>query len=233
MSDLDTFTMLPLRMDPQSKAISSLADPPSRALDAELAALNLLHRALLSLDAPSEASKSGGSQSATLVPPPPVPVNPRRSANITKLRETGNTEFRRAHYADAIKYYTLGLQMALTRPAWEPSQLVREEVAALYANRAQAHMALQSWAEGAVDAEASVEAKRAGNAKAWWRRGKCLMEMGRTEEAREWVKRGLEVEGEEAELVQMRKDIEKRLKEEKEKERKLIEQARATTAKKE
>lgn len=72
-------------------------------------------------------------------------------------------------------------------------------------------MWLQEWPEAAVDAEASVEAKRVGNAKAWFRRGKSLLEMGRLEEAREWVGRGLEVEGEEKELAELGREIEKRL----------------------
>lgn len=56
-------------------------------------------------------------------------------------------------------------------------------------------MAMQGWAEGAVDAECSVELKKVGNAKAWWRRGRCLVEMGRLEEARKWVEDALEFEG--------------------------------------
>ncbi|KAI8624717.1 tetratricopeptide [Xylariaceae sp. FL1651] len=197
MSDLDTFTLLPLQIDPQSKAVSTTSS--SRSLQNELASLNALHRALLSLESPN------------LVPPPPVPVNPKRSANINKLRDSGNAEHRKGRYADAIKFYSLGLQMALTRPLWEPQGLVREEVASLYANRAQAHMALQGWPEGAIDAEASVEAKRVGNSKAWWRRGKCLMEMGRLDEAQDWVRKGLELEGEEGELVALLKDIDAKL----------------------
>ncbi|KAH9884273.1 TPR-like protein [Xylariomycetidae sp. FL2044] len=193
MADMDTFTLLPIQIDPQTKAVTTGTN--SRSLQSELAALNTLHRSLLTLE------------TANQVPPPPVPVNPKRSANITKLRDSGNAEYRKSKYADAIKLYNLGLQMALQRPAWEPAGLVREEVASLYANRAQAHMGLQAWAEGAVDAEASVEAKRVGNAKAWWRRGKCLMEMGRLEEASECVSKGLEMEGEEGELVALLKDI--------------------------
>src|SRR5450432_1983552 len=154
MEDTETFTQLPLHIDPSSKAISS-PSLPSRALQEELQTLNTLHRTLLTLDSPA--------------PPPPIPVNLKRSAQITKLRESGNLEFRRARHAEAIKLYSLGLQMALTRPLWEPSGLVRDEVAGLYANRAQAHMAMQNWAEGALDAEASVEAKKIGTAKAWWR----------------------------------------------------------------
>ncbi|KAI1350216.1 tetratricopeptide repeat domain-containing protein [Xylaria sp. FL0043] len=197
MSDLDTFTLLPLQIDPQTKTVSTTS--PSKSLQAELAALNTLHRSLLSLETPNN------------VPPPPIPVNPKRSANVTKLRDSGNAEQRKGRHAEAIKLYSLGLQMALGRPLWEPQGLVREEVASLYANRAQAHMSLLAWPEGAADAEASVEAKRVGNAKAWWRRGKCLLEMGRLHEARDWVRRGLELENNEVELASLLKDVEARL----------------------
>ncbi|POR31573.1 Translocation protein sec72 [Tolypocladium paradoxum] len=196
MSDLTHFDLLPLHMDPQSKAIDA-PTRPSRALAAELEQLNTLHRALLSVDGSSNG-----------VPPPPIPVNPKRTGNVTKLRDNGNAEYRKQKYAEAVRLYSLGIQMALTRPMWEPAALVREEVSGLLANRAQAHMAMQNWPEGAVDGEASVEARRVGNAKGWWRRGRCLVEMGRLDEAREWVKKGLEVEGEEAELVGLLKEIE-------------------------
>jgi translocation protein SEC72 len=192
MEDTESFTLLPIHLDPTSKKITTTSN--SRALNEELENLNALHRTLLTLESP--------------IPPPPVPVNPKRSAQITKLRESGNNEFRKGKHAEAIKFYGLGLQMALTRPLWEPTGLVRDEVASLYANRAQAHMAMSNWVEGAIDAEASVEAKKAGNAKAWWRKGRCLMEMGRLEEARDWVGRGLEMEGNEADLVGLLKEIE-------------------------
>lgn len=199
MSDLETFTQLPLKMDPQSKAISALPGSSTRALDAELTELNNLHRALLSLETPFP------------FPPPPMPVNPKRSAAVAKFRDSGNDQFRRGQHGEAIKHYSLGLQAALTRPLWEPSQLCREEVAMLYANRAQAEMSRGGWVQGMLDAECSVEAKKIGNAKAWWRRGKCLMEMGRLEEAKEWVGKGLELEGQEQELAALLKEIEGRM----------------------
>ncbi|KAF2176291.1 hypothetical protein K469DRAFT_682624 [Zopfia rhizophila CBS 207.26] len=197
MESPDTFTLLPLHLNPQSKAISSTGTT-NNALATELAALNTLHRSLLSVDTP------------TGTPPPPVPVNPKRSAQINKLRESGNNEFRKNNYANAIRMYSLAIEMALGRPAWEPSGLVREEVSGLLSNRAQANMALQNWAEGAVDAEASVEMKKVGNAKGWWRRGKCLLEMGRYEEADAWVKQALEFEATEQDLVQLKEEIEKK-----------------------
>ncbi|KAJ2896176.1 hypothetical protein MKZ38_005783 [Zalerion maritima] len=197
MSEQDTFTQLPLQMDPQTKAISSIG-PSSRALTAELEALNNMHRSLLTLDTPFG------------FPPPPVPVHPKRSAMVTKFRDSGNDHFKKGKFPDAIKHYTLGLQAALSRPLWEPGQLCREEVTGLYSNRAQAHMGLRNWPQGAVDAEASVEAKKMGNAKAWWRRGKCLIEMGRLEEAKVWVKRGLEIESGEKDLMELMREIERR-----------------------
>lgn len=195
----ETYTHLPLRIDPSSKAIQTTVTPTTpmttedQALQDELTALNQLHRSLISLDQP--------------VPPPPVPVNAKRSAQITKLRESGNASFRKGAYADAVRMYTFGLEMALGRPPWEPAGLVRDEVAALYANRAQAYMAMQAWAEAMVDAETSVEMKRVGNAKGWWRRGRCLLEMGRWEEASDWVARALEFEGTEPDLVGLSKEL--------------------------
>lgn len=81
----------------------------------------------------------------------------------------------------------------------------------MYSNRAQAHMAVSGWPEGSVDAQCSVELKKVGNAKAWWRRGRCLVEMGRIEEAREWVEEGLEFEGGEGELKSLMGEIEEAL----------------------
>jgi translocation protein SEC72 len=197
MESLDTFTLLPLGFDAETQDVVATG-PAQNALNTELAALNALHRSLLAVETP------------TGTPPPPVPVNPKRSAHIGKLRESGNNEFRKGQPGAAVKLYTLAIDMALGRPHWEPSGLVREEVSGLLSNRAQANMAQGNWAEGAVDAEASVEMKKVGNAKGWWRRGKCLLEMGRLDEADQWVKQGLEFEATEQDLVQLKADIERR-----------------------
>ncbi|KAL9596635.1 MAG: hypothetical protein Q9219_005672 [cf. Caloplaca sp. 3 TL-2023] len=201
---LETFTQLPLAIDPASKSLSS----PLPHLSHPLANLHTLQRSLLAL--PSQ------------IPPPPLPTNPKRSAQIQKMRDQGNVSLRKNpnNPSEAIQLYTYGLEMALGRPGWEPSQLVREEASLLYANRAQAHMAAGMWADGAADAECSVECKRSGNGKAWWRKGKCLVEMGRWREAGEWVKEGLEIEGEkEGELITLGKEIERHEEEEKRRER--------------
>ncbi|PYI31560.1 hypothetical protein BP00DRAFT_495083 [Aspergillus indologenus CBS 114.80] len=188
MSSIDIYNPLPLHLDPTSKAIT-LSHPTTStattALATELTALNTLHRALL--ETPSQ------------IPPPPLPINPKRSAQITKLRDSANAAYRKNHFGDAARLYGYAIDMALGRPGWEPVTLARDELAALYANRAQAWMSQRLWVEGLVDARCSVESKAVGNVKAWWRGGKCLVEMGRWEEAGRFVERGLEIEGRESE----------------------------------
>lgn len=186
--DLDTYTQLPLHMDPQTKAIQPLGNSSTstQTLLDELSSLNSLHRALLALPSPH-------------TPPPPLPINPKRTAQITKLRETANTAMRKSQHEEAITLYTYAIDMALSRPSWEPVGLVRDEASGLYANRAQAYMSAREWVKGWKDAECSVECKRGGNAKAWWRGGMCLLEMGRFSEAKGWLEKALEVEGREGE----------------------------------
>jgi translocation protein SEC72 len=195
--DLDTFQQLPLQMDGQTKIVSS--PHADSKLAEELATLNALHKQLQQANVPNQ------------IPPPPVPVDPKRSAQIQKLKDAGNGHFKKSQFPEAIRMYSLCIDMAAGRPLWEPSGLVREELSALYSNRAQAHMGTNNWPEGAVDAQCSVEMKRQKNAKAWWRRGRCLLEMGRVDEAKEWVTEGLEMEPEQ-ELEALMEEIESRSK---------------------
>ncbi|KDE80848.1 chaperone binding protein, putative [Aspergillus oryzae 100-8] len=170
---IDIYNQYPLVLDPTSKAInlSSQTTTPASAstVTTELTELNALHRGLF-------------------------PINPKRSAQITKLRDSANTAYRKNNHAEAVRLYTYAIEMGIARPGWEPMSLAREELAGLFANRAQAYMAQQAWPEGLVDAKCSVESKPVGNVKAWWRAGKCLAEMGRWDEAQVAIDKGLEFE---------------------------------------
>ena len=118
----ETFTLLPLHIDPQTKAITS-PSMPSGSLKTELEALNATHRSLISLD--SEHN----------VPPPPLPLNPKRSAAIQKMREQGNAALAKRNSGaappqeaikESIKLYSYAVDMALGRPGWEPVQIVKK-----------------------------------------------------------------------------------------------------------
>ncbi|KAJ6046448.1 hypothetical protein N7444_007702 [Penicillium canescens] len=145
----------------------------------------------------------------------PLPINPKRGAQINKLRDTANAAYRKSNYDEAIRLYTYAIEMGIARPGWEPVTLAREELSALYANRAQAHMAKQAWPEGLVDGKCSVDSKPVANVKAWWRIAKCLAEMARYEESKKFLAKGLEIEGRDSEggkeLIGLLEDVEKAL----------------------
>jgi len=194
---MDTFNQLPVSYSSATKSVSS--DSPS--LTSDISALNALHKTLISTSSGLEASG---------VPPPPTAVKPQRSAQIAKARDAGNNAQRAGKHAEAVRMYSLAIDMALARPMWEPAALTRDELCGLYANRAQAQMGQGKYAEGAVDAQCSVELRKVGNPKAWWRRGKCLVEMGRWEDAEALVKEAIEYEGREVDLVELEKQIKER-----------------------
>ena len=85
-----TFTLLPLSMDPSSKAISCQSIPSDDALTTALSQLNTLHRTLLNL--PTNPGQTG----SNTTPPPPMPPNPKRSAQINKMREQANAALKKA-----------------------------------------------------------------------------------------------------------------------------------------
>ena len=174
----EVFYPVPITIDPSTKTMTTT----DTTLVDEIAELNKTYRQILQLETRNQ------------IPGPPTPVHQKRSVQVNKMREAGNTHYKRGAYSEAIKMYDLAIRMASERPPWEASGLVREELSTLYNNRSQAWMSQQLWAEALVDAETSVEMKRVGNVKAWWRRGQCLKEMGRLREAKEVVSNGIELE---------------------------------------
>ncbi len=190
--DLDTYTHLPLQIDPASKTLSlhpssSTSSTDTASLLAALSSINQLHSALKTLDTPNS------------IPPPPVANNlptQKRTAQISKLRDAASTAQRKSQFQESVRLYTFAIDMAAGRPAWEPVALIREELSGLYRDRAQAHMGVRDWVEAWKDCEASVECKRpqGEKGKVWYRGGKCLLEMGRYAEAVEWLERGADCE---------------------------------------
>lgn len=205
---LETYTHLPLYLDPSTKIISpasssSKTDPQLQEI---LKNVNSLHGQFKGLETPNHA------------PAPPLPVNPKRSAQITKLRETAAQSVRKNDFAGAVRLFGLAIDMAGSRPPWEPAGLVREELALCYMERSNVHVLNRDWPEGWKDAESSAECKRGiqqgpqgqkipGNPRAFVLGGKCLVEMSRWDEACGWLEKGLELEGDDgpggAEMIKL------------------------------
>ena len=201
---LETYTHLPVHIDSASKQVSvTLSD---KTVQEAIATVNALHASLKNLE------------TANGVPPPPVPVNPKRSAQINKLRESAGQSAKKSQFQDATRLLTVAIDMASTRPGWEPSGLAREELGLCYLARAAANTESNNWVEGWKDAECSTECKRGpqtgpqgqripGNPRAFILGGRCLIEMSRFDEAVKWLERAIEIEGKDgpdgAQLVQL------------------------------
>ncbi|KAK4934960.1 hypothetical protein LTR10_023897 [Elasticomyces elasticus] len=189
---LETYTHLPLHIDPQTKQITALSS--DKSLQDAITNINNLHNAMKLLETPNN------------IPPPPVPVNPKRSANVQKLRENAANASRKGQHADSIRLLGVAIDMATARPGWEPMGLAREELALMYLSRAAANTGVQNFPEGLIDAECSLECKRGpgqgpngekipGNGRSYIVGGRCLMEMGRWDDAVEWLERAIDIEG--------------------------------------
>jgi translocation protein SEC72 len=197
----DTFLALPIKLDDKTKAVvcANHSLPTCSKCDLDLQSLNLLIRNFNSL--PSDVK----------YPPPPNKQPPlARSAQIAKLKDAGNASFKTHKFEDAVRYYSLGVEMALARPPWEPAALCRDETVILLCNRSAAKFAMQAYPESLADAQAVVELKRPW-AKGHYRKSKALQAMGRLEEAKKAIEMGLMYDPNDNECNLVLKDIKKAL----------------------
>jgi translocation protein SEC72 len=189
---LETYNHLPIHVDPATKQIS--ASTSDKSLLNAIALVNDIY------------TQSKTLENANGVPPPPMPVNPKRSAQIQKLRESATQASKKGSHAEAVRLLSFAIDMASARPDWEPVGLKRDELAGCYLSRALAYAELREWVDALRDAKCSTECKKGptvtpqgqriyGNPKAFTVGGKALLEMGRTEEAVEWLENGVQTEG--------------------------------------
>lgn len=141
--------------------------------------------------------------------PPPNAPNPVCSAQVNRLKEEGNKYFKSGNYQEAIRYYTMAVDLSWSRPLWEPLafQFVREELSAILSNRSAAHLALKNYVDALVDAEMVTRLKREWS-KGWFRKGKALSAMGRAEEAADAFQTGLRFDQESEELKKALAEVE-------------------------
>lgn len=165
------FRAVPLAIDPNTHMLAS----PTHDVNV----LNALVRSLKAL--PPQIP----------IPPPANVVPPQRSMAINKAKEDGNEAFRKKNFVDAIRLFTLAVDVAASRPLWENSQMARDELALCLANRSAALAAVGDWVGALCDADACVKLKRPWP-KAHFRKGKALEGLGRLNEAREAFELGLQ-----------------------------------------
>ncbi|PWN48410.1 hypothetical protein IE53DRAFT_198097 [Violaceomyces palustris] len=136
------FKQVPLQLDTNTGNLSS----PSE--DVNLTILNALIRSMKSLPP------------GVPFPPPPNVVPPQRSMAINQAKEQGNAAFRNKDWAEAIKMYTLAIDVAASRPLWEANQIARDELSLCLANRSAAFAACEDWIGALCDAKAVTKLKK-------------------------------------------------------------------------
>ncbi|KAL1928443.1 hypothetical protein VTP01DRAFT_2799 [Rhizomucor pusillus] len=133
--------------------------------------------------------------------PPPNAANPVRNAQVNRFKDEGNKYFKASNYPEAIKYYSMAVDLSWARPLWEPMafQFVRDELSTVLSNRSAAHLALKNYVDALVDAEIVTRLKKDWS-KGWFRKGKALWGLGRAEEASDAFETGLRFDHESEEL---------------------------------
>lgn len=116
-------------------------------------------------------------------PPPPNILQRELTDSIKEAKEQGNAAYRKKDYEAAIKSYTMGIAMITSRPLWESSSVIADELVVMLANRSAAMLACEAYIEALCDADAAVKIKSAWG-KGHFRKGKALAALHRYEEAR-------------------------------------------------
>jgi translocation protein SEC72 len=196
---MDTFLSLPLQVDDKSKTVvcSHHSLPICDKCNLDFKAINNLHRSFSLLPPDLQCP-----------PPPNKPPATTRSAQISKLKESGNRSLKMHNFSDAVRFYSLALEMALARPPWEPIVLCRDESVLILASRSTASFLLGDFVNSLADAEACVELKKQWS-KGHYRKAKALQAFGKLEEAKKAVEMGLTCDPNDNECNLLLKDLKK------------------------
>lgn len=193
----DSFTLYPLTISTVEKenrtSVACANDSP--------ALQNVLHQ----VNALAHGFKQSGFP-ASLPPPPPNSINPHRSTELEKIKKLGNEAFSRKNYGDALRLYTQAMDLAASRPPWEPSQLAIDELSILLCNRSAAFLGADLLAEAYADAHACVVMKPVW-IKGYYRLCRACLRLTRSREALKFVRQGLQYEPKNEDLLALEKEI--------------------------
>jgi len=79
--------------------------------------------------------------------------------------------------------YSTAAQITITRPDWEASNMIKEELAMVLSNRSAAHASLGDYVSALVDADVVIQIKRPWS-KGHFRKAKALQGLEEYEEAK-------------------------------------------------
>lgn len=89
----------------------------------------------------------------------------------------------------------MAVSLAVQRPPWEASGLMRDELSMVLSNRSAAYFEMGDYISALVDAEAVIQIKKPWS-KGYFRKAKALMQLHSYQEAKETLEIGLTFEPE-------------------------------------
>ncbi|CAD7932792.1 unnamed protein product [Amoebophrya sp. A120] len=106
------------------------------------------------------------------------------SPKAADRKAEGNGFFAKSQWSEAIQSFSEGIKKIHDKSLDDPS--------VLYSNRAMCHMKLADWKSALTDSNDAIRMNK-HNAKAWNRKGQCLMKLGRLEDAKKAYEMSLTV----------------------------------------
>lgn len=191
----DLLTIYDLKIDTKSSQVSlSSPAPADSAVAADLAAT------LATINELAPLLARGPFPHCPPPPPPPPFINPQtanipnpRAAQVAKVRTDGNNAFNKGDFGRAVDLYSLAAEMAATRPLFEHSAWVKEELSVVLCNRCAAYQSMKKYTEALADAETVISLKNNWS-KGHFRKAKTLQAMQRWDAALDATLLGLEFE---------------------------------------
>ncbi|KAH7885756.1 hypothetical protein F5I97DRAFT_1927634 [Phlebopus sp. FC_14] len=141
-------------------------------------------------------------------PPPPNVVQQKLSQAVTNTKDEGNNLYKVTKHREALAKYNLAASIAVQRPQWEGSAVLREELSTVISNRSAALFELGDYLGALVDAETVISIRRQWP-KGHFRKAKALVGLGQLEEAQEAISLGLQFEPNNTELNGYMDDLKK------------------------
>jgi len=141
-------------------------------------------------------------------PPPPTVVQQKLSQAVTNTKDEGNNLYKTNKHKEALSKYNMAASIAMQRPPWENSAVVREELSTVVSNRSATLFELGDYLGALADAETVITVRR-NWPKGHFRKAKALVGLGQLEEAIESISLGLQFEPNNAELNDYMTEIQK------------------------
>lgn len=197
----ETFNLLPVSLE--QKDVNGTKVSAISSSDPSLAPL--IHQ----INALTNGFKQSGF-ALEVPPPPPQAINPNRSKQVEISKKQGNDAFKAGKWGDALKMYSIALDLAASRPPWEPAAMANDEMSVLLCNRSAAFLGADLYAEAYADAHACIELKKPWT-KGYFRKAKACLKLGRPSEAKQVLEAGLTYEPHNEELRTVMKEAEEML----------------------